>query len=644
MTSVILSNRVNERNYVGMDESIYKAWSFKNNLSSNVIIPANSQVALQSCKVNVDGTFSLNENGDLFYQYYGKQLGGGVIQEQTTSAPVMATLSAIVSNQHADVNTSQLARIIQNTLNLSSHHPNNMGRWQVERKVNTTTGEFEGFTYHLVDQYKGTGATTHNLISSTAMSGYTNNQFYNNIPAKNWLYNLNAGVGRFQAFEHKPYPAVAVLSEYPLSLIDGEFIVDFNDANGKGVNWAVGLTRGNSRSKNGAPNRILAPEYWSRERGGDWNYFFYCDYVVYRYDETIYLAHTIVNDGETQGYTGGNPFSSYTKDIDYTQGQGDFGNPYDIDANANNYTKVKFKATNEKLDIWLLRADNTGSKLFEYKDVGDGGRTKIQNLKPINQACRCLHPVLYVETTALVEDGELHVERFNGAPLGANASITGQAGFDKYNAGNNEGLFTGWWEFLSGSGMQNVAWGFENRDWNNYNPTNTTTHNYLGLVNSNKNLEGEPVLIVKPDDDYFNSGNANTGELMGFNNKGVVDTFTLGSGITSETFIQESTSIPRLLNTRAIFVRLDNIQTSNINAFKGNKSTILSMLPRLDGSNNETGRIFYEPNNLMYVDLQNPQELRLNSFDISFCNVDETFATTLSGQSVVVLHFKQKGE
>ena len=65
MTSVILSNRPNERSAIALDNSIYKAWSFKNNLSSSVILPPNSQVALQSCKINVDGTFSINPNGDL---------------------------------------------------------------------------------------------------------------------------------------------------------------------------------------------------------------------------------------------------------------------------------------------------------------------------------------------------------------------------------------------------------------------------------------------------------------------------------------------------------------------------------------------------------------------------------------------------
>lgn len=648
MTSIILSNRVNERSAFARDYDIYKAWSFKNNLSSNVIIPANSQVALQSCKINVDGGFALNPNGDFYYQYYGQKLGGTIDQFGTTSTPVQTSLSvSLGGNQDAVVNTTQLANLLERTLNTSSHHPNNMGRWSVKRKVNSTTGEFEGFLYQLEDQYSNViappFADNANNISATAMSGYTNNQFYNNIPIKNWIYTLAGGVGTFQAFEDKPYPAVAVLPDSPLSLIDGEFIVDFSDANTKNIDWCVGLTRGNTKSKRGAPNRPLAPEYWSKERGGEWNFDFYADYAVYRYNDKLYLAHTIVNPDETDGWVGGHPYSTYTKDLDYTQGQGAFGSLYDISANADAYTKIKFKATNEKLDVFLVKADNTEAKLFEYKDVGTDGRTKLQNLKPINQACRCLHPLLYVETTALTEDAQLKVERFYGSKLGTNTNIASNPLDNVYSAGQNDGVFRGWWEFLSTSGLQNQCWAFECRNWNNYATSNTTTHNYLGLQNSDKNLEGEPILIVKPDFDYFNSGNANTSEMLGFRNDAIVNTFALGSGFTANTFIQESVSIPRLINSRAIFVRLDNIPTSNINGFKSNKSTILSMIPRVPG-NSETGRIFYEPNNLMYVDLQNTQEIRLNNFDISFCNVDETFATTLTGQSVVVLHFKVKGE
>lgn len=649
MTSVILSNRVNEKNIVGMDDSIYKAWSFKNNLSSNVVIPANSQVALQSCKVNVDGTYSLNLNGEVFYQYYGQQLSSTLTQYQSTSATIQAGLLAVVNGITAQANTTELATLIQNALNLSSHHPNNMGRWSVERKLDSSTGEFKGFIYKLVDQYVDSTLATANKISTTAISNYTPNQLNNNFPVKNWIYGIVSGKGEFETTSDKPYPAVALLPELPISLNRGEFIVDFSDANSHNVDWVVGLSRSNSITLAGAggfspvnPNRILSPRYFSLQRGGEWNFDFFCDYAVYRYGDTLYLAHNIINPSETGGYSGQHPYCSFMKDLAYTDGQGQLGSLYDLSTNSNGFAKVKFVIINEQVNVYLLQADNTSTTLYEYAAVSNK-RTKHQNLKPVSQACKCLHPVLYSDSTTAQPNNKLIVERFYGAPIGSNSAISGNPLLNVYEAGLGDGLFGGWYEYLHKSGMDSNVQALETRDWNNYDPANTNTHVYLGSQNSNKNLEGEPIIITKPSELYFNSGNANTSELLGFKNDAIIDTFELGTGGDSETFIQESISIPQTLNPRAIFVRLDNIPTSNINAFKGNKSTIISMLPRVNNAT-ETGRIGYEPNTLMYVDLQNSQEIRLNNFDISFCYVDETFATNLSGQSVVVLHFKVKGE
>ncbi len=642
MTSIILSNRVNERTNVGNQQSIYKAWSFKNQLSSNVIIPANSQIALQSCKINVDGTYSLNLQGDLFSQWFGQVLTDTIKQYHTTSYPVQSGLQSMSADGGSGVNTEDLASMLQNSLNLSSHHPNHMGYWKVVRKIDSSTNEFKGFTYSL-DEYNG---STDNK-STYAVSAYSRNQQLNNVPAKNWTYGINGGTGNGDfvatSFENDR-PAVAILPELPMSLIGGELIVDFSDANGKGVNWCVGLSRSNLINGGQDINQIMAPKYWSKVRGGDWDptFNFYCDYAVYRFDDTLYLAHSVFNPEETGGtITSGNKKAIYIKDLDYG-GLGNIASDYDIDANADAYTKVKFTLINEQIKIELLTAADAATTLYLYKDVGVDGRTKVQNLTPISQSCRCLHPVLYVETTALVSDAGLSVEKCINAPLGPQATIRDDPVFDKYNAGDNEGLFSGWYEFLRGSGLVSRCWSLERRRWNNFDPAITATHNFLGLQNTDFNLEGSPVIIVKPSEQYKITGGCNTPDLFGFKNKGVINTFELGGGGDNDTFLVESTSVPALQNTRAIFVRLDNIPTKNINGFKGNSSTILSMLPR-QSKDTEVGRVFYEPNNLMYVDLLNTQEIRLNSFDISFCYVDETFATNLSGQSVVVLHIKQKG-
>ena len=91
-----------------------------------------------------------------------------------------------------------------------------------------------------------------------------------------------------------------------------------------------------------------------------------------------------------------------------------------------------------------------------------------------------------------------------------------------------------------------------------------------------------------------------------------------------------------------MFVRLENFTAQSTNAHQGNQSKIIAHLPRFDGQV-ETGRIFHQPNNLIYLDLNNSEPLKINSFDISFCYSNEQYATSLTGQSIVCLHFREKG-
>ena len=73
----------------------------------------------------------------------------------------------------------------------------------------------------------------------------------------------------------------------------------------------------------------------------------------------------------------------------------------------------------------------------------------------------------------------------------------------------------------------------------------------------------------------------------------------------------------------------------------GNRSNIIAHLPRFDGQV-ETGRIYHEPKNLIFLDIGNSEPLTINSFDISFCYSNEQYCTALTGQSVVVLYIKGK--
>jgi len=90
-----------------------------------------------------------------------------------------------------------------------------------------------------------------------------------------------------------------------------------------------------------------------------------------------------------------------------------------------------------------------------------------------------------------------------------------------------------------------------------------------------------------------------------------------------------------------MFVRLNNFGQSVHNAHTGNRSKILAHLPRFDNTQS-TGRLYFEPKNFVWLDLDNPAEMNINEFDISFCYVNEQYAQILTGQSIVCLYFRKK--
>ena len=70
-------------------------------------------------------------------------------------------------------------------------------------------------------------------------------------------------------------------------------------------------------------------------------------------------------------------------------------------------------------------------------------------------------------------------------------------------------------------------------------------------------------------------------------------------------------------------------------------SKIIGHLPRFDSAGNEVGGLYFEPHELVYIKLNNPNELYMNTIDIDLVYDNETYADCLSGKSIVVLHLRK---
>mgnify|MGYP000727967046 FL=1 len=128
MSLVICSNQDADGKGDRQRSSVFKPWAFRNTLSSTYKIPANAQVALQSCKVNIDGRVVISESNSKFYQYFGQKLNlDGITapqSEQTTSYPVYTDF--LLDNQEGilEVSVDDFANVIQKAIRETTFHPN----------------------------------------------------------------------------------------------------------------------------------------------------------------------------------------------------------------------------------------------------------------------------------------------------------------------------------------------------------------------------------------------------------------------------------------------------------------------------------------------------------------------------------------
>ena len=693
MSLVICSNQEKEGADDGLN-SVFDPWSFKNGLSSTYTIPKNAQVGLHSCKVNINGTATLT-TGSSLYQYFGELIDPDVAGKDSINLCTAEPIRCPLIDTGRDVvnrDPNGVATLLTTQMNKWVFHPNLRDKVDVDVKLDITSTIADGYTitYGLYNDEststlpKVTDVWTHNpqdiserdaqVPIEPGINGEIPNRFdfpsgvlTSTYPAApfpqpslavlDWNYSIVGASGVFKSTEHNGDPDEngensMVSTALPLSLYNGEFEVNISNINASDQDWTVGLTRFcNTVNSKGE----YAPPNFDADRGDDAidNKFF--DFAVRRSGGLLYLHQTVVNTSASFDPTT-NSNDLFVKELKYWELAGStFAGQYDISANTLLINRVKFKAKGQRLVVDLL--DTTGGvhNLYTY----DAAHTKDHQLKPISQACWNLHPLLMMDTTSTDFTNEMYIEKFKGCKDITNYScnwgdtadnIESKIKYAPYNTG-------GWYEYQEMNGEHQNVLGLELRYWNDQNdvssgPLGNGQLNYAGVPSTGVNrrighLDGanaittgfQNVLLPGPSTIYPSRGNIQ--ELLGFT-EAEVEAFTVdGAGATDVGLIITSDTSAQLVSGESIFVRLDNFTQITKNAFQSNNSAIIGHLPMFDGQV-QTGRLYYEPSEIAWIDLNNAYEQSISSFDISFCYVNEQYVRSLSGQSIVVLMFRTK--
>lgn len=618
MSLVICSNQEKDGQTDRQDQSVYNAWSFRNPLSSTMTIPANSQVALQSCKVNVDGRVVFSRNNQRFYHYFGDKLEmDGTTEPQiddSTSYPAIThLLNDNEGGQVVELSVDDFADRIKDRVRSTTYHPNQKELFECSTLRNASGLDFLGYNFNF-KQNASDGNV--NLVPG---NGTFENFFHeNNDDDPTFEYNN----GVFQRSGTAGDTPVGICKRKPFSLCNGSFIVNVSNnasanVNASNVEWAIGLSRAVNKPD---ANGYYYPRYAKYTDFGDsleLSLEYFADYnIAVNSNGDLVIFHYVNNGGKVIGAEEVKYWSNGSASVDFQ------GTERANKSALTQYTKYGFFSNGEDLQV---KAYHNGSS--EWRDVisfndGDDGDTFF---KPVNQACWCLHPVLSIGTDATGTQltSTMQVEEFSSRNLTTYAMPTEE------NPNS-----AGWWELQEFLGNWFRCQDLESRYWN-HPATNTRTYSELNLSGG---AQGNFVLILENSEIYKPTKGANGRSILGFNHS-VIDTPNSGAGTNSVFF--ESTQVPSLTSSLAMFVRLNNFGQNVMNAHQGNKSKILAHLPRFDNTQS-TGRLYFEPNNFVWLDLDNPSDLQVNEFDISFCYMNEQYATILSGQSIVCLYFRKK--
>lgn len=629
MSLVILSNTQDE--YVRKDNSnfviasgngISSPSSFINHFRSPLIIEPDSEVAVESVKLNRGPTFDIDET-NLFYIYFGKELIN-VNACESTKEPVPVRI------KKGSYNVYSLAEQIESALNRAYVHPDIWGKYKVIVNLDGNNN-FKNFKINQVSNTSKPASITWTGTADEIMPA--------NPLTKRTHFTWNSS-GEFTLENTSATPindGVVIFPKYPLSSCSGVFEVNFINSAG---DWSIGL----SRATNAALNNGFPLNYTPNlARDADSEPFY--DYMV-----EFVGGYIRVKQGITDGQNIQNGFLRMEQ-IDYWKNTGPdppFLLPIDnATISASSLDSVRFTLFGNALQLEIGDTDtNKWYPLVSPINASLNNTDKRYSFKPTNNATESLFPKLQLYDN----EDELDITTYNGLNISGWKPTT-------FNENNLEEPWvegSDWFSHQVKDNPRRVRL-LDSRDCvRSYNASNTTFS--YNMLNASSSPNYNFVIIAGPERKLTTSTNpieaftetyvigfgnervANMNNVLGFGNLSVLEQSIYGTGVSSVVMTPPSNS---LFISHEAFVRVNNLTGVSYNGVKGSISKILYQIPRFDNGGNTEGNLYYAPGEKTYIELGNTERIILNQLDVDIVDRSERITGDLVGSTIVVLYIRR---
>jgi len=575
MSLLLLSNDTSLNENGGISQS--NSWT--NVTQTPLVIKKNSEIALQSLKVNKEGQVEVSSSNNKFGFYFGNYIDENVDNDYLNQ---IRNVNTVTIEPNKTYDTDELVSVLKTRMKKSIFHPDFQDGFNAS--VNYVSGDFSG--YNLRMDYTSSTPTsslpTDMITAETGFDGFT----------------YVSASGLLTASSTQACRAVATTA--PLSANVGVFSTAFNTA---GIDWAIGLSRY-------VTEEDPAPPYHTKN--SDIGYF---DFVALRDGSDLRLYHSVKSDADNG--------TTYMEEIIYYGYSGaTYADAYDLSTNASSFNRVEFQLTGDKMELYL---SNSGSSrtLVCSPDLGIPGKDNY--FKPVNQACSYLFPKIHLGQTLVAR-----IHTFNARS---------PTDFDYTGGPNNNPLSMDFYRTCLQNGKISLCSELDTRFYNDLDNASQYTFkgtNASGAIDFNCVLVVGNSFIYKVPEVPVNGFNVQ--ELLGFEGEIYVKATSFDN--TFEKFT--STDTPKYISTDSMFVRLTSLTQNSKNGFTGNDSKIIYHCPRFDNSGQEQGALYFEANPPTYLDIGNAADMNVNSFSVDLVDRHERPINGLIGGTIVMVHIREK--
>ena len=612
--------------------------SFKNFLNSPLTLDADTEVAVVSVKCNRDRNTITIQKDEGFYLYWG------AVEPEN-------------NNDLADINTA-----LQLVVTPGTYTPELLAK-EVKRVIDKVVlkayGEVEtvtvsavytadlltGYSLQFVQRGHGNAFTDKPAaaswgpyINASTLESYEDPTLTTSSKSRNVVI-TDKGANVTITGYNASYPTEVcdcIGRSNPLSQVDSRAVFEFNGSSASGGDpdgYTIGLTRSlGSKDRTAINQDYVLPIHQILPSDGvntPAGYGLAPNEVPFLWDVAFNWAPG--QDGQVVQLTAETDnISSFMTMKPITT----IFTPTNASLQAKYWESVIFDVEGEKMTISLKRTGNAS----EDKLVDGASTTFDERVKPLGITCNQLYPKVAIHQNDAAKPGVVTFTTWNGIP-GTRYYDENYWGYGRLD-GNRYQPSQMFMELYRNIDISDIY-------TDGTAPVTGGIYIYKGVISGNKGIANSWTLLMGESLMYSNGQEAlllnnldRFRSILGVTRDETPESSASGAGSEDVTFT--STDPETTDPTKSMFIRLKNMSINSYNANMRSISNIIYSCPRFDTRGNQSGNLFFEPSERVYVSLNNPNKTVLNSMEIDLVGVNEEVLNDFVGNTIVVLHFRKR--